>query len=156
MITWSIITVLNMICSPTCHHAIRAMIRLAGRYGQGPMLVREIAAAENIPQPFLSKILHGLRAKGLVSSRKGPGGGFILARPAGELRLTEIIEAVDGKCDLATTCILGLGECRGDGGCAFHHVWKPFRDQLAAGVESFTLEDAAKVLVLKREKQATR
>jgi Rrf2 family iron-sulfur cluster assembly transcriptional regulator len=116
------------------------------------MPVREIASAEVIPQPFLSKILHGLRAKGLVKSRKGPGGGFLLARPAGEIKVTDIMEAVDGKCDLTTTCILGRGECGENGGCAFHPIWKPFRDQLVAGVESMTLEDVAGVLLRKREK----
>jgi Rrf2 family protein len=119
------------------------------------MLVREIADAEQIPQPFLSKILHGLRAKGLVKSRKGPGGGFLLAKPPNEMKVTEIIEAVDGKCDLDKTCLLGMGECQGDHGCPLHHVWKPFRDELAASLAALTLTEVAEALAVKRTMHIT-
>ena len=68
--------------SPTCQYALRALVHLGGAGKDQPVLARDIAQAQDIPGPFLSKILQMLAQGGLVRSQKGPGGGYMLGRPA--------------------------------------------------------------------------
>jgi Rrf2 family protein len=140
-----------MIHSPTCQHALRALIYLAEKDAPGPVLVREIADAAGVPRQSLAKILHGLRNKGLVRSTKGPGGGYQLARPGQNLRLMEVIEALDGRVELDQSCILGLDVCTDTASCALHDVWKLFRENYIATITTMTLRDAADALRRKRE-----
>jgi Rrf2 family protein len=140
-----------MIHSPTCQHALRALIYLAAKNSDRPVLVREIAEAANVPKQSLAKILHGLRNKGLVKSTKGPGGGYQLARPGNEMRVIEVIEAVDGPIDLSKSCILGLDACHDEASCALHDYWKLFRGQYFSTISLMTLENAAASLDQKRK-----
>lgn len=139
-----------MIHSPTCQHALRALIYLAHKNSSRPVLVREIAEAAEVPKQSLAKILHSLRNKGLVKSTKGPGGGYQLARPGWETRVIEVIEAVDGPVDLSSNCILGLDRCRDDSPCALHDYWKMFREQYFSTISAMTLDEAAVSLERKR------
>ena len=132
-----------MIHSPTCQHALRALIYLAHRNSARPVLVREIAEAAEVPKQSLAKILHGLRNKGLVKSTKGPGGGYQLSRPGWELRVIDVIEAVDGPVDLSSDCILGLDRCTDESPCALHDYWKLFREQYFSTISDMTLSEAA-------------
>ncbi|HEX5132341.1 MAG TPA: Rrf2 family transcriptional regulator [Candidatus Krumholzibacteria bacterium] len=139
-----------MIHSPTCQHALRALIYLAEKDAPGPVLVREIADAAGVPRQSLAKILHGLRNKGLVRSTKGPGGGYQLARPSRETRVVEVIEAIDGRVELDRSCVLGLDECTDQASCALHDVWKVFRENYVSTISMMTLRDAADALRRKR------
>jgi Rrf2 family protein len=139
-----------MIHSPTCQHALRALIYLAERDAPGPVLVREIADAAGVPRQSLSKILHGLRNKGLVRSTKGPGGGYQLARPGGRMHIMEVIEAIDGRVELDKSCVLGLDVCSDAAPCALHDVWRLFRENYVATISTMTLRDAADALRRKR------
>ena len=139
-----------MIHSPTCQHALRALIYLAEKDAPGPVLVREIADAAGVPRQSLAKILHGLRNKGLVRSTKGPGGGYQLARPGGSMHVIEVIEAVDGRVEMEKTCILGLDQCSDYASCALHDVWKLFRENYLATISRMTLREAADALQRKR------
>jgi len=136
--------------SPTCQYAVRALVHLAQHEAGRAVLARDIAVAEEIPRQFLSKILHQLGQKGLVRSQKGPGGGFMLARPASVLTLGEIITAVDGSQDLSRRCILGLEECSDVASCALHDAWKIFRTQYESTIAALTLRDIAGMLERKR------
>ena len=139
-----------MIHSPTCQHALRALIYLAEKDAPGPVLVREIADAAGVPRQSLAKILHGLRNKGLVRSTKGPGGGYQLARPGGMMHVMDVIEAIDGRVELDKSCILGLDVCTETASCALHDVWKLFRENYVATISTMTLRDAAEALRRKR------
>lgn len=143
-----------MIFSSTCQHALRALIYLSVHQARWPVLVREIAEEEGIPRPFLSKILHDLNKRGLVVSSKGPGGGYSLARNPSEIRLSDVVHAVDGAMDLDATCVLGLDECRDDSPCALHEFWKAFRIQYAESMDGLTLKEAASTLSRKRSKRS--
>ena len=135
-----------MIHSSTCQHALRALIYLAGKNSHQPVLVREIADAAGVSRQSLAKILHALRNRGLVRSTKGPGGGYRLARPGNEVRVAEVIEAVDGHIDLHETCVLGLEQCTDFGSCALHSAWTAFRERYYTTVSRMTLDDAASAL----------
>jgi Rrf2 family protein len=129
------------------------LIYLAHKNSSRPVLVREIAEAAEVPKQSLAKILHGLRNKGLVKSTKGPGGGYQLARPGWEMRVIDVIEAIDGPVDLSSNCILGLDRCSDQSPCALHDYWKMFREQYFSTISDMTLNEAA--LSLER-KQLTR
>ncbi len=133
-----------MIYSPTAQHALRALIFLARDNGAKPIRVTEIAAAEAIPKQFLSKILHSLRNKGLVKATKGPGGGYMLAKPSSEITVWNVVEAIDGLQNLENRCILGLRECTDTGSCALHYQWKRLREEFTRTIGSMTLEQASK------------
>jgi Rrf2 family protein len=135
-----------MIHSPTCQHALRALIYLAEKNSPGPVLVREIADASGVPRQSLAKILHSLRNQGLVRSTKGPGGGYRLARPGDAMRVVEVIEAVDGHIELRKACVLGLDQCTDLAPCALHDVWKVFRENYYSTISSMTLHQAAEAL----------
>lgn len=135
-----------MIHSPTCQHALRALIYLAEKNSPQPVLVREIADQSRVPRQSLAKILHALRNKGLVRSTKGPGGGYRLARAGESMRVVEVIEAVDGHIELRKACVLGLDQCTDLAPCALHDVWKVFRENYYSTVSSMSLHDAAEAL----------
>jgi Rrf2 family iron-sulfur cluster assembly transcriptional regulator len=123
---------------------------MAEKDAPGPVLVREIAQASGTPHQSLAKILHSLRNQGLVRSTKGPGGGYRLARPGEAIRLTEVIEAVDGPIEVNKSCILGLDQCTDLASCALHDVWTTFRERYYATIANMTLRDAAHALRHKR------
>lgn len=139
-----------MIHSPTCQHALRALIYLAYKCSPRPVLVREIAEAAGVPRQSLAKILHGLRNKGLVRSTKGPGGGYQLARPGHEMTVIEVIEAIDGPVELSQDCVLGLEKCVEEARCALHDYWKGFREEYFETISAMTLSQAAISLERKR------
>lgn len=143
-----------MILSPTCKQALRALIHLAGREGRGPIQIREIAQSEGIPHPFLAKILHSLRNRGLVKSTKGPGGGYELSRPADTIKVGEVMEAIDGVLDLDNVCILGLDRCDDEACCALHETWTAFRQRFAETISQLSLKEAAATLTDKGRIQA--
>lgn len=135
-----------MIHSSTCQNALRALIYLAERNAPGPVLVSDIAAGSGVPRQSLAKILQGLRSQGLVRSTRGPGGGYRLARTGDSIRMVEVIEAVDGRVEMKTACVLGLDRCTEEASCALHETWKQFRDSYCATVATMTLRDAAEAL----------
>lgn len=140
-----------MIYSPTCQHALRALIYLALKARPGPVLVREIARESFSPQQSLSKILLRLQKSGLVRSTRGPGGGYELARPPSDIRLAEIIRAVDGTVDVERKCILGLEQCDDEVSCALHSYWRRFREEYNDTISRMSLSEAAETLMRKRE-----
>jgi Rrf2 family protein len=116
---------------------------LARHQGSGPLLARDIAAAEEIPRSFLSKILHQLAQKGLVRSQKGPGGGFTLALDASRISISEIAAAVDGVPGATRRCLLGMRECSDATACVLHEAWKKFRSDYDRTIGPLTLAQLA-------------
>ncbi len=139
-----------MIHSPTCEHALRALIYMAWKDKGGPQLVREIAEGADVPRQSMAKILHGLKRSGLVASVKGPGGGYTFAKPANQITLREVVESVDGRFNLSGECILGLDNCSDENSCPLHTYWKGFRTRYVETIDTLTLHEAAKTLDRKR------
>ena len=77
-------------------YAVVALVELAGA-GEHPMPVKELAERRNIPDQFLEQLFSTLRRAGLLTSRRGSKGGYILARPAAEITVLEVVQALDGK-----------------------------------------------------------
>jgi Rrf2 family protein len=91
--------------------------------------IKELTRKINIPYHFLAKILQDLTYKGLLISQKGPTGGFALAKPAKDITLFQIVEAIDGT-DVTSKCVLGFPECSGKNPCAVHEKWAGLRDEI--------------------------
>jgi len=107
--------------SRKCEYALRAVFELAIRDDEHPVKIHQIAAAQNIPPRFLEVILNELRHAGLVQSRRGNVGGYMLARPAGELTVGQVIEHIEGPITLNGEKANGNGYFHGDN--AFADLW---------------------------------
>ena len=104
-------------------YALRAVIHLAGdAHRERSCSVAEIAERECIPRQFLEKIVRDLFRTGLVKSRRGPHGGYVLARPAEEMTFRHVIEAVEGPISL-NVCVGEHAECSLMGACGMNRVW---------------------------------
>lgn len=119
--------------SNTCKYGIRATIYLAKNAGtENKIGIKKIADDLKIPTPFLGKILQQLAKHKLLSSVKGPNGGFGLARDAKDIALLDVIEIIDGL-DFFETCLIGLQSCTespDSAPCPLHDKYGKIRDEL--------------------------
>ncbi len=129
-------------------YGARALVYLAERYGEGPVQSAEIAARQGVPEAYLEQLLTVLRRAGLIRSVRGPAGGHQLARPPSEVRLGEIIAALDGPAP-TLSCVDASG-CRVNPGCALAEVWREVDAAAQAIVDGVTLSD-----LLERQRAAT-
>lgn len=128
-------------------YASRALLSLALHVEtEGPTSVRDIAERTGLPQPYLEQILLALKGAGLVRSKRGVGGGYVLARPAAEITLSEIISAVDGP------IVAGdfgephqNGACDHEGQCVLLSVWAQVGDTMRSLLGAITLADIAAI-----------
>ena len=129
-------------------YGVRALVELAHRYGEGPVQSAEIAARQGIPEPYLDQLLTTLRRSGFIRSVRGPQGGHALIRPPSEIRLAEVIEALEGS--LSPIACLDGDECPKPGVCAQRDVWAEVRRATHEILNGVTIEDLAA-----RERQLT-
>ncbi len=101
--------------------AVTAMIDLAMSNGKGPVTLADISERQKISLSYLEQLFGKLRRRGLVSSVRGPGGGYNLARPTAEVSVADIIVAVDEPID-ATQCG-GKENCKDEQKCITHDLW---------------------------------
>jgi len=109
-----------------------------------PTSVRDIAERTGLPQPYLEQILLALKGAGLVKSKRGVGGGYTLARAPEDIRLNEIIAAVDGPISLGDFGEPHAdGACDHEGQCVLLAIWKQTGDHMKHHLEGFTLASVA-------------
>jgi Rrf2 family protein len=125
-----------------------ALIELATRDGGGPVQIKEISEAAEVPRQFLAKIIQVLVKARILQSSKGRGGGIRFARPASEIMIAEIVRAVDGNHALQN-CIFGLRSCDGTRNCPIHPSWGPIRDQVLGFLEGTSLADLAGMVCMR-------
>ncbi len=123
-----------------CTYAVRALTYLAMLPPGKLSGTREISERENIPSPFLGKVLLQLRRGRLLRSYKGTGGGYQLAMPPDKINLLMIVRCIAGD-ELFDTCILEDRECGSHRQCALHAPWVALRDELRALLERNTLAE---------------
>jgi Rrf2 family transcriptional regulator, iron-sulfur cluster assembly transcription factor len=122
-------------------YAVMAMIDI-GIHSQGkPVTLAEIAARQDISQEYLEQLFSKLRRAGLVASARGPGGGYVLARGASEICMSDVIQSVDEELRI-TRCDgdAVLGCVKGERCCA-HDLWSSLGRQMMYFLESVSLED---------------
>jgi Rrf2 family transcriptional regulator, iron-sulfur cluster assembly transcription factor len=120
--------------SRSCQYALRAVIYLARQTEPNKNTgVKEISDTLEIPHQFLAKILQQLSKQNLVSSIKGPNGGFFLSEENLNVTLLQVVECIDGP-GVLTSCVMGLANCSTERPCPLHnHVfdWREgFREML--------------------------
>ncbi len=122
-------------------YALRAVIHLANEEASARACsVGEIAERERVPRQFLEKIVQELIHKGLVRSRRGPHGGYVLARPAEQMTFRDVIEAVEGPISL-NVCTAEPADCSLLGMCGMERVWREGQRRVMELFESTTIAD---------------
>lgn len=118
-----------MILSKSCEYAIRATVYVASKSQKGEKVgIIEVAKAIGSPMHFTGKILQTLVRKKILSSAKGPNGGFYIDNGQ-SIFLSDVIKAIDGN-GIFSACVLGLEKCSETQPCPMHEQVKPIRDQL--------------------------
>jgi Rrf2 family protein len=132
--------------SKACEYAIRATLYISIKSIEGSRLgIKEIAKEIDSPEPFTAKILQTLSREGIISSIKGPNGGFFLEPNAKPIPLNTIIKAIDGE-DVLHTCTLGLRECSDKFPCPVHHEVKKYKEHVRKTMKEKTVQDLTQEL----------
>ncbi len=118
-------------------YAVTAMMDLAIHEVSGPVTLTDIASSQNISLSYLEQLFANLRRAGLVKGLRGPGGGYRLARPSGDISIAQIIAAVDEKVD-ATRCS-GDENCQEGEPCLTHELWSDLSRQLYDFLDGISL-----------------
>ena len=121
-------------------YAVTAMLDLALRQDQGPISLSDISGRQGISLSYLEQLFSKLRKKELVSSVRGPGGGYRLSRDANELFVADIIDAVDEKVSVTSCNKDDDRGCQEDGSvCLTHHLWSELSDQIHTFLSGISL-----------------
>ncbi len=131
--------------SKTCQYAIRAVLYLAVHADDKKVGVAELAEALNAPKHFLAKILQQLSKHKLVSSAKGPKGGFYLTEKNLKATLEDIILCIDGP-EVFTGCVMGLPQCSSENPCPLHVQANAYRQGLQFHLKYQSIGEMAMVV----------
>jgi Rrf2 family protein len=122
-------------------YALRAVIHLADAEAAARICsVGEISSRERIPRQFLEKIVQELIRSGLVRSRRGPRGGYVLARPADRMTFRDVIEAVEGPIAL-NNCTGDHADCSLIGACGMERIWREGQRRVMDLFDKTTIAD---------------
>jgi Rrf2 family protein len=131
--------------SKRTQYGLKAMLALARRYREGPVLIATLAREESIPVKFLEIILLNLKGQGLLESKKGKGGGYHLSRPPSTITLGSVIRMMEGPLAplpcASETAFRPCPECQDIETCGTRIIMRQVRDAMAAVLDSTTLAD---------------
>ena len=133
---------------------MNALVHLARKYGEGPVLISTVAEEERIPQKFLETILLELKNAGILGSRKGKGGGYYLLKDPAEVNMAQVLRLFDGAIALLP-CVTyryyeRCEECKDEDTCPIREAFKKVRDESVRIFKNHTLK-----MLLDREKDLT-
>ncbi len=128
--------------SSTCRYAIKAVIYIGANSIKNQKIgIKKISSELDIPNPFLGKILQSLAKHKILTSIKGPNGGFALGKNPEEIRLIEIVEVIDGMNNY-NKCIIGVKDCNElENQCTLHTRYAPLREEIKKIFEVETIAD---------------
>ncbi len=135
-------------------YGTRAMLDLALHYGDGPILLKDVARRQEVSERYLEQVVTPLKLAGLLTSVRGAGGGFTLAKPPSQIRLSEIIQAVEGSI-APVDCVDDPQICPRADSCVTRDIWTEMKQAMSGILVSTTLEDLARRQREKGEPQAT-
>jgi len=118
-------------------YAVTAMLDLSLNYGEGSITLADISERQGISLSYLEQLFSRLRKQGLVSSTRGPGGGYRLSRPAEEITVLDVISSVDEKVD--STACKGKANCHDHEQCLSHELWQSLSEQIQSYLSNITL-----------------
>lgn len=120
---------MSILFSRQCEYAIQGILYIALKPSNQMVSIKELTTHLDIPYHFLGKILQRLTHEGLLVSLKGPTGGFALAKPARNITLFDVVNAIDGS-SFKSQCVLGFPDCSGKNPCSVHSTWGKMRDDV--------------------------
>jgi Rrf2 family protein len=139
--------------SKRTQYGLKAMLALGRRYRQQPVLIATLAKEESIPLKFLEVILLDLKGHGLLESKKGKGGGYLLSRPPSTITLGSVIRMIEGPLAplpcASETAFIACPECKDIEGCGIRIIMRQVRDAMVSVLDNTTLAD-----LLRRESSA--
>ncbi len=129
-----------MLLSLQTDYALRALLDIARNGGPRGMLTRHLAARQNVPPVFLTKIVAQLASRGIVHTQRGKGGGVRLGREPSEINLLEVVEVFEGR--LRANACTGADDCCDFAeNCAIRDLWLNSEEKLRSYIARFTLAD---------------
>lgn len=130
---------MTVIFSKACELGLQAVLYLSTKEKR-VFNSTEVSNELKVPKEFVSKVMQMLTSSGIIGSKKGKNGGFYLAKKPVEIKLIDIVEAIDGL-DLFKTCVLGFPGCSNESPCPVHNKWGKLRDDAFKMLSEETLED---------------
>ena len=121
------------------------MLELGIRFGQGPVLLKDISKKQEISLKYLGQLIIPLKIAGLIKSTRGSHGGYFLAKPPEDIKLSQILRAVEGNLAF-TECVDSPDICYRSGKCVAHDIWKDASRQFNDMLNSISLDDMLRKL----------
>lgn len=129
-----------MVITRATEYAIRTIIYLAQQPKDEIVLKKDICRTQDVTPAFLTKILQPLIKTGIVSSQRGVGGGFLLARDPEEINLLDILQAEEGELKL-NHCLVDEDVCHRDNHCAAHEVWHEAQQEMIKVLKKYNVAE---------------
>src|SRR5512143_1736177 len=121
-------------------YGVRAMYEIARGYSKGPITIKEISERQDVSVAYLEQILNTLRKAGIITSVKGPGGGYILKQEPDKISIGAILRELEGPVAI-TSCLDPREGCMRVEGCVTHLLWKALGENIGAFLDKMTLQD---------------
>ena len=121
-------------------YGIRACLELVKRFGGSAVQISQIAGAQGIPEKYLAQLIPLMRRAGLVKSVRGAKGGYVLARPPAQIKVIEVVEALEGPL-APVECVNDPGLCERFSYCSTRILWSRVLDSIKEALGALTLED---------------
>jgi Rrf2 family cysteine metabolism transcriptional repressor len=136
--------------STRSRYGVRALLEMAIEYGNGPLQIKTIAEREKISNKYLEQLVALLKTSGLVQSIRGPKGGYVLARPPQDIKLSDVFAVLEGP---VTTfdCLVDKNYCTRCGDCLTKNLWLKMQEAITGVLASVTLKDMAEDAIRHKE-----
>lgn len=146
-----------MLLTRKAQYAVQALVDLCGHSRGKPVALKDIAGREGIPLPFLEQLFFRLKKGGLVTAVRGPGGGYLLARPSDSIRLSDIISTVE-ESFRPVACMNERKGCDRHTYCSGHGIWHELAARITGFLDGINLKELTtlEVQVLETEEQIRR
>lgn len=131
-----------MTISTKARYGLRLMISLAEHYGQGPLLLKDIAKHQSLSEKYLSRIVIDLKSAGLIDAYRGAHGGYILKQPPAEITVRQVVWALENTAPVE--CVRNPAVCDKVSTCPTYDVWRILDQAIYDALEKITLADVLK------------
>jgi len=121
-------------------YGARLMLDLARYYGNGPVLLKDIAKRQEVSEGYLEHLVPSIKAAGLITSSRGAHGGYMLAKPPSDITLKEVVQTLEGSL-APVECVATPSVCHRMQNCVTRDIWKELGEKISETLESVTLAD---------------
>ena len=122
-------------------YGVRAMFELAKNYDQGPLTIKEIAKRQGVSTSYLEQLLNKLRKSNLITSQKGPGGGYIISKEPKDISVGMILNSLEGPVAITQCLDPDAKGCKRVDGCVARLLWKSLGEKIEDFLETINLND---------------